>query len=113
MINFPSISVRSTLVALAVPAVLIGAGLAAPLAAQSPVKQVAQAVNAPKDAKFVGKGVVWRCTGTTCIAPESPSRPAISCAAFVKQAGKVTSFTVNGVALDEKALERCNSYARG
>lgn len=107
-----TLSIRSFLLAAALPV----AGLsitAAPVAAQAPVaKQTAELAQPAKSAKIVGKGVVWRCAGTSCVAPEGASRAAISCAALVKQAGKVTAFALNGVALDEAALARCNSFAR-
>lgn len=85
----------------------------APAVAQSPAaRQTAELVAPAADAKFVGKGTIWRCAGTACTAPASDSRPAISCSSLVKQVGKVSAFTVGGVALDQSALERCNSFAR-
>ncbi len=107
-----SITLRSVIAFAAAPALMATAAIATPVAAQAPAKQVAELAAAAKDAKVIGKGVVWRCNGTNCVAPEGPSRPAVSCAALVKQAGKVTAFNVNGVGLDEAALERCNSFAR-
>lgn len=106
-------SPRSFLMAAVLPVAGLSLGFAAPLAAQAPVaKQSAELVQSAKSAKIIGKGVVWRCAGTSCVAPQGESRAAISCAALVKEAGKVTAFSFNGVALDEKALERCNSFAR-
>ena len=85
---------------------------AAPAAAQSNARQNAVLESPATDAKVMGNGVVWHCVGNACSAPRGNSRPAISCSALVKQVGKVSSFTVGGVALDETALARCNSFAR-
>lgn len=102
---------KSLLLALAgVPATMMLA--AAPVAAQGNARQTAQLEAPATSAKFIGRGVVWNCAGNACSAPRGDSRPAISCAALVKQAGKVTAFTVGGTALDEAALARCNSFAR-
>lgn len=89
------------------------AGMAAtPVTAQSAARQTAELAAPAKTAKVIGKGVVWHCAGTSCNAPQSDSRAAISCATLVKQVGQVSAFTVGGVALDEAALTRCNSFAR-
>jgi hypothetical protein len=61
--------------------------------------------------RAVAGSLVWNCTGTTCVAPRGTSRPAIVCARFVREVGRVTGFTANGEALDAAALERCNAAA--
>lgn len=86
--------------------------VASPVAAQTSARQTAELSAPAKTAKVIGKGVVWHCAGASCTAPQGDSRPAISCAALVKQVGQVSAFTVGGVALDEAALTRCNSFAR-
>ena len=75
-------------------------------------RQTATLETPSTQAKVMGKDVVWNCAGNACNAPRGNARPAISCSALVKQAGKVTAFAVGGVALDEAALTRCNSFAR-
>ena len=50
--------------------------------------------------------------GGTCVAPKSSSRPAVVCAALVRETGAVRSFTVDGQALAAEQLEKCNARAR-
>lgn len=107
----PKILSRSFLVVAATASAAM-AFTATPVAAQSTTRQTAQLEANASQAKVIGKGVVWNCVGTSCNAPRGDSRPAISCSALVKQVGKVTAFAVGGVALDEAALARCNSFAR-
>ena len=54
---------------------------------------------AAKD-RFVSRGVVWTCTGT--------SRPAIMSSTLAKDAGEVKAFVADGKALEADALARCN-----
>lgn len=106
----PTLFSRSFLaVASASAALALGA---TPLAAQGNSRQTATLETPSTQAKVMGKDVVWNCAGNACNAPRGNARPAISCSALVKQAGKVTAFSVGGVALDEAALTRCNSFAR-
>ena len=106
----PTLFSRSFLaVASASAALALGA---TPLAAQGNGRQTATLETPSTQAKVMGKDVVWNCAGNACNAPRGNARPAISCSALVKQAGKVTAFAVGGVALDEAALTRCNSFAR-
>ncbi|MBA3940396.1 MAG: hypothetical protein C0520_04205 [Sphingopyxis sp.] len=62
---------------------------------------------APKG-RFVSRGVVWICEGASCSAPRGTSRPAIMCAALVKEAGTVASFAADGKPLEAAELARCN-----
>lgn len=106
----PTLFSRSFLAVASASAVLtLGA---TPLAAQGNGRQTATLETPSTHAKVMGKDVVWNCAGNACNAPRGNARPAISCSALVKQAGKVTAFSVGGVALDEAALTRCNSFAR-
>ncbi len=66
----------------------------------------------PAVAKFVAKDVVWKCGDGGCSAGKSNSRPAIVCAALVKQVGRIDSFTAGGEALPADQLEKCNGRAR-
>jgi hypothetical protein len=49
---------------------------------------------APARERFVARGNVWRCEGSTCASPRSQTRPAIACAALAREAGRLTSFSV-------------------
>ncbi len=59
-------------------------------------------------ARFVSRGVVWICEGTSCTAPRGTSRPAIMCAALAKETGTLTSFAAEGKLFDAADLARCN-----
>jgi hypothetical protein len=66
----------------------------------------------PAVARFVAKDVVWKCGDGGCTAGKSNSRPALVCAALVRQVGRVDSFTAGGETLPADQLEKCNSRAR-
>jgi len=59
-------------------------------------------------ASFAAGGVVWRCEGTSCVAPVSTARPLRICTALRREAGAVSSFAVEGTTLEPAQLERCN-----
>lgn len=61
-----------------------------------------------KASKVVVRDVVWKCAGSSCIAPQSSSRPAIVCASLVRKLGPVTAFAFAGTALTAEELARCN-----
>ena len=61
--------------------------------------------------KFVARGVVWSCTGTSCVAGRGTSRPAIMCSGLAKESGEVKSFTADGKVLEAEDLARCNGAA--
>lgn len=65
------------------------------------------ATPAAKD-RFVSRGVVWTCTGTSCVAARGTSRPAIMCSTLAKDAGEVKAFVADGKPLEADALARCN-----
>jgi hypothetical protein len=62
--------------------------------------------------RLVVRDMVWRCDGGICVAPKGSSRPAVVCAALVREAGALRSFTVDGDALPADQLEKCNARAR-
>lgn len=71
----------------------------------------AELVQAPSDARIVVRDQLWTCGGGSCSAGKSNSRPAIVCAALVKEVGPLTRFTVAGQAFPPAALEKCNARA--
>jgi hypothetical protein len=62
-----------------------------------------------KDAKVIGGGVVWRCEGTSCVAPKGSSAPATMCKKLAREVGTIASFTAKGEALAEDKLAKCNA----
>lgn len=59
-------------------------------------------------AKPIASGLVWKCVGTTCTAPQATSRPAIVCARLAKEVGPLNAFAVEGRAFEAEELARCN-----
>ncbi|WOE75243.1 CC_3452 family protein [Alterisphingorhabdus coralli] len=54
------------------------------------------------------RGVVWRCSGDTCRAPKTTSRPTNVCARLVRKMGEVTEFTTRGEAMAAEDIADCN-----
>jgi hypothetical protein len=71
----------------------------------------AELANPAATGKFVARGVVWSCTGTSCVAGRGTSRPLLMCAGLAKEAGQVKSFAADGKALEAEDLSRCNGAA--
>ena len=65
---------------------------------------------APKG-KFVARGIVWSCEGTSCVGARGSSRPLMMCASLVREAGEVKGFIADGKALEAEELARCNGAA--
>lgn len=63
-------------------------------------------------ANLVTRNTIWKCNGTTCVAPKSGARPQIMCELMAREAGALQAFTVEGNAFDAAALEKCNARAR-
>ncbi|HEY0042999.1 MAG TPA: hypothetical protein VGB62_00485 [Allosphingosinicella sp.] len=72
----------------------------------------AELVSSSGESRLMAGDLVWRCSQATCTAAKSNSRPAIECAAFVRKAGAVRSFSAAGEALSPEQLEKCNARAR-
>ncbi len=88
----------------------LGMGLAAaPAGAQGSAPYFrAELVNPADEARVIAGGVLWRCEGTSCIAPENGKRPLRVCRDLNREVGKLSSFSINGEALAEDRLARCN-----
>lgn len=62
----------------------------------------------------IAKDVLFKCGADGCVAGRtSGSRPAIVCAALVREIGAVESFSADGAAFDAAALAKCNARAKG
>lgn len=62
---------------------------------------------ASEDEAIAG-GVLFRCEGTTCIAPHSGDRPLRVCSELRRELGTIASFNAGGSMLSESQLARCN-----
>ncbi len=76
-------------------------------AANGPYYRAELSSPAPKG-KFVARGVVWSCDGTSCAGARGTSRPLIMCTSLVREVGELKSFTANGKSLEADELARCN-----
>ncbi len=76
------------------------------------VQYRAEPAAAPPAARFIVKGVVWRCGSGGCGASQGNSRPAVDCPALVRKVGALLSFTVGGRPFDSAELGKCNARAR-
>ena len=63
------------------------------------------------EAKFVGRDIVWTNSGGTFEGRTDESRPLVLCQSLAKRAGRLDSFTVNGKAMAEADLAKCNAAA--
>ena len=61
--------------------------------------------------RFVAHDIVWSCTGGSCVATQTTSRPATDCAALADKVGTLRSFAVAGQPLATDTLEKCNARA--
>jgi hypothetical protein len=94
------LSLASLSLAAAAPALAAGPHYRAELAAPASSAQV------------IARGLIWKCSGAGCVAGKSNSRPAIDCAALVREAGALRSFSVQGRELSPADLEKCNAKAK-
>jgi hypothetical protein len=59
-------------------------------------------------ARPIAGDLAWSCSDTSCAADKGKSRPVIVCARLAKEVGPVANFVVDGEALSEEQLARCN-----
>lgn len=82
----------------------------APASAQPASPYYTAELAAPaSEAQVIGGGVVWRCAGTSCVAPRGTSAPATMCRKLAREVGEVASFTAKGEALPADKLAKCNA----
>lgn len=82
--------------------------VAAPAAAAT----YSAATSASAPAKIAARDILWNCASGTCTGSTQNSRPLVLCQGLAKQAGPIASFDVNGRAISNDELERCNASAR-
>lgn len=63
--------------------------------------------------KVIQKGVLWKCEGAECSAPQDVSRPVIVCARLAQKVGPVARFATPQGDLAAADLARCNQSAAG
>jgi len=63
------------------------------------------------DGKFVARDIVWNNAGGIYQGSTAESRPLVLCQSLAKRAGRLESFTVDGKAVADADLAKCNSVA--
>ena len=82
--------------------------IAAPAAAATYAGKPAVAAN---QTRFVARDIVWNLAGGTYQGQTSESRPVILCQSLAKKVGRLDSFAVDGRAIADADLTKCNSVA--
>ncbi len=63
--------------------------------------------------RIIARDISWACGPAACQGATESSRPIVICQGLAKQAGRLSSFIVDGRALPALELDKCNSAARG
>ncbi len=67
----------------------------------------------PPQERFVAGDSIWRCSGSNCVSTNrTATRPALVCAALVREVGALRRFSVDGRAFAAEELQSCNARAR-
>jgi len=93
---------------------LILAAITSSPAIAEPARGTATLATPAAQARIVGEGGVWRCTGTTCTGPaDTRARLAVAaCSAVADANGRVTAFSAGGTDFAEAELARCNRHVK-
>ena len=84
------------------------AAIAAPAGAATYAGKPAAAVSADR---FVARDIVWNNAGGIFQGRTAESRPLVLCQSLAKRAGQLASFTVDGKAMADADLAKCNAVA--
>lgn len=90
------------------------AAIAATPALAEPAAGTATLAAPAGQARIVGEGGVWRCSGTTCSGP-ADTRPRLAvaaCSALADVNGRVVAFIAGGTTFGEAELARCNRHVK-
>jgi hypothetical protein len=69
-------------------------------------------LSVPTSERFIARDIVWACGPAACQGATQESRPAVLCQSLAKRAGRIESFLVDGHALSQSELDRCNASAK-
>jgi hypothetical protein len=89
-------------------AFLAALAIAAPASAATYAGKPAAPVT---ESKFVARDIIWNQAGGSYQGSTNESRPLVLCQSLAKRAGRLESFTVNGRAIAEAELAKCNAAA--
>ena len=66
----------------------------------------------PLTERFVARDITWACGPDACQGSTLESRPVVLCQSLAKRAGRIDSFLVDGRAIADAELAKCNSAAK-
>ena len=89
--------------------ILVAALIAAAPAAASTYSAT---LAAPSSTRVIARDITWNCGPAACQGTTEESRPVVLCQSLAKRAGRIEAFLVDGRALAQGDLERCNASAR-
>ena len=87
---------------------LAAVAIAAPASAATYAGKPAAPVS---EAKFVARDIIWANADGTFQGSTAESRPLVLCQSLAKRTGRLESFTVNGKAIADADLAKCNAVA--
>ena len=73
---------------------------------------VAVPAAAPTKPALMTRSTPWRLAGNAYVAPRAPDRDLVVCQLVAREAGRLDSFAIAGVAVDAATLEKCNARAK-
>ena len=90
-------------------AFLAAVAVAAPLSAAT---YAGKPMTPATETRFVGRDIVWKLAGGAYLGSTDYGRPVVLCQSLAKQTGRLASFTVDGRAISDSELAKCNAAAR-
>lgn len=103
-LSFP----RTGKLAILASALVMGGAAASTVQAAGPAYYTATLTAPASEARFVAGGVAWTCEGTTCVAGKASARPLRICRGLNRKSGEIAAFKVEGAAIEEAELAKCN-----
>lgn len=82
------------------------------VAAPAAAANYSATLTAPTTGRFIARDITWNCGAAACQGATEESRPVVLCQSLARQAGRIESFVVDGRALPQDDLDRCNASAK-
>ena len=82
------------------------------VAAPSAAANYSATLTTPATGRFIARDISWNCGLAACQGATEESRPVVLCQSLAKQAGRIETFVIDGRALSQRDLERCNASAK-
>lgn len=82
------------------------------VAAPAAAANYSATLTTPTTGRFIARDITWNCGTAACQGTTEESRPVVLCQSLAKQAGRIESFVVDGRAIPQGDLDRCNATAK-